>query len=93
MTSCEKTERISQQVSAQHVVLLEKGCKEEVPLTSPSSTVRKRNVSVQCPFTFHFSFVKIQLPNNWAASSPFVAKKPGTLRCFTQDEEKIDDPV
>lgn len=35
-----------------------KGLKEELPLRLVLK-YRKRNVSVQLPFTFHFSFVKI----------------------------------
>lgn len=65
--------------------------------TSPSNTVRKRNVWVQFPFTFHFSFVKTQLLNNWAACpAPLLLRSQKlrhALRCFTQDQEKSDDPV
>lgn len=97
MASCQAGKKQKGSFSSlfvQHVGLLQKGCKEEVPLRLVHQIVKKRCASAQLPFIFHFPLLKTQLLNHWVASLASLWLRSQKLfpasKCFIQDQEKND---
>ena len=93
----QKAERILQQACLVSVGLLQKGCREELPLRLLWNKLRERNVPVQHPCIFHFLLIKIYVLNPWVASPAHLWLRNGdlchALKFFIQDQEKSVGPV